>query len=248
MGRGESGGLYGEAARFSAESDGGRVLEALVSRLRRLGATHVLITGLPLPRRGMAKLVVRIDWPDLRSGGHLLDVAASDPLLSCCLAKDRPFVLRGGMLHPLSSDDAPPPSSALAGSDLLAAAGGATASLVVVPMREPRPWQGCVVLAGGALAITPEALDELSYFCKAALQGLARVGWLERCRPGDLSDRERHVLALTAIGKTAGEIAELLAISQRTVHAHLQNAADKMNASNKTHTVIEALRHGQITL
>ncbi len=248
MGRGESGGLYGEAARFSVESDGGRVLEALVSRLRRLGATHVLITGLPLPRRGMAKLVVRIDWPDLRSGGHLLDVVSSDPLLSCCLAKDRPFVLRGGVVHPHAPDEASASSPAVVGSDLLAAAGGAAASLVVLPMREPRPWQGCVILAGANLPTTPEALDELSYFCRAALQGLARVGWLERARPGDLSDRERHVLSLTAIGKTAGEIAELLAISQRTVHAHLQNAADKMNASNKTHTVIEALRHGQITL
>lgn len=248
MGRGESGGLYGEAARFSVECDGSRVLEALENRLRRLGATHVLITGLPLPRRGMAKLVVRIDWPDLRCGGHLLDIAASDPLLSCCLSKDRPFVLRGGVLHALSPDDAPTAASAVAGSDLLAAAGGEAASLVVLPMREPRPWLGRVILAGGTLATTPDALDELSYFCRAALHGLARIGWLERARPGDLSDRERHVLSLTAIGKTAGEIAELLAISQRTVHAHLQNAADKMNASNKTHTVIEALRHGQITL
>lgn len=196
----------------------------------------------------MAKLVVRVGWPDLRSGGHLLDISPSDPLLSCCLSQDRPFVLRGGIRQPLSPDDAPVSSTALAGSDLLAAAGGAASLVVALPMREPRPWQGCVLLAGADLSITPKALDELSHFCRAALQGLARIGWLERARPGDLSDRERHVLTLTAIGKTAGEIAELLAISQRTVHAHLQNAADKMNASNKTHTVIEALRHGQITL
>lgn len=54
------------------------------------------------------------------------------------------------------------------------------------------------------------------------------------------------MLELTAFGKTAGEIADVLDISQRTVHAHLQNASVKLNASNKTHTVVEALRYGQI--
>jgi len=67
-------------------------------------------------------------------------------------------------------------------------------------------------------------------------------------RPGDLSDRERRVLELTALGKTAGEIAEVLNISQRTVHAHLQNASEKLRASNKTQTVVEALRYGQISM
>lgn len=248
MGWGETGGLYGEAARFSAESDGGRVLGALETRLRRAGATHVLITGLPLPRRSMAKLVLRVNWPDQRSGGHLIDIAPSDPLLSCCLMHDRPFAVRAGGVRPLATDDVAAPPAPLAGSDLVGAAGGEAAELLVLPMREPRPWQGCVMFAGRDLPSAPGTLDELSYFCRAALQALARSGWLERARPGDLSDRERHVLSLTAIGKTAGEIAELLAISQRTVHAHLQNAADKMNASNKTHTVIEALRHGQIRL
>jgi LuxR family quorum sensing-dependent transcriptional regulator len=67
-------------------------------------------------------------------------------------------------------------------------------------------------------------------------------------RPGDLSGRERRVVALSAQGKTAGDIAKILGISQRTVHAHLQNASDKLHARNKTQTVIEALRYGQISL
>jgi DNA-binding CsgD family transcriptional regulator len=50
------------------------------------------------------------------------------------------------------------------------------------------------------------------------------------------------------MGKTASEIAEELKISQRTVHAHLQNASEKLRASNKTHTVVEALRYGQISV
>ncbi len=67
-------------------------------------------------------------------------------------------------------------------------------------------------------------------------------------RPGELSMREKMVLSKTAEGKTAGDIAIELDISQRTVHAHLQNASEKMQAANKTQTVVEALRYGQIKL
>jgi DNA-binding CsgD family transcriptional regulator len=56
------------------------------------------------------------------------------------------------------------------------------------------------------------------------------------------------VVELSAVGKTANEIASVLKISQRTVHAHLQNASEKLRASNKTHTVVEALRYGQISM
>ena len=133
-------------------------------------------------------------------------------------------------------------------SDLLASAGGIDCHLIAVPIHDLRPYQGCVIIAGRELRTNPAALAGLEYFCMRAFQTLIEVGRLELSRPGDLSERERHVLQLTAIGKTASEIADLLAISQRTVHAHLQNASDKMNASNKTHTVTEALRYGQIAL
>jgi LuxR family transcriptional regulator, quorum-sensing system regulator BjaR1 len=56
------------------------------------------------------------------------------------------------------------------------------------------------------------------------------------------------VVELSASGKTAGEIAGILEISQRTVHAHLQNACEKLRARNKTHTVVEALGYGQISV
>jgi DNA-binding CsgD family transcriptional regulator len=74
------------------------------------------------------------------------------------------------------------------------------------------------------------------------------LGFIRAERPGDLSARERRVVQLSASGKTANEIADILEISQRTVHAHLQNASEKLAAHNKTHTVVEALRYGQISV
>lgn len=250
MDRGVGGGLYGEARRFFEDGEAGRSLDRFEAWLRRCGATHLLVTGLPMPRRSMAKLMVRFDWPDLRSGGHLIEVSPGDPLLDCCVVHARPFFVRDGLAHP----DCPPLAEpvedrhAIGTSDLLAAAGGREAVLIAVPIHDLPPWQGCVLVAGSELVVDPASLGELEYFCRVALRMLMRQGRVDAARPGDLSERERHVLALTAIGKTAAEIADLLTISQRTVHAHLQNAGEKMNASNKTHTVVEALRHGQIRL
>ena len=237
-------GLYAEALRLSSEGEAERIFDRFEAHLRRRGAVHLLLTGLPLPRRSLSKLILRIHWPDLRNGGLVLDVTAAEPLLALCLAARRPFVVRGGTVDGLGTA----PTVSVPASDLLAATGGERGLVVAIPIHDLPPYQGCVLVAGAGLETGPAALAELQFFCTEAFRALIATGRVETARPGDLSDRERHVLRLTAIGKTAAEIAELLEISQRTVHAHLQNAGDKMNASNKTHTVVEALRYGQISL
>ncbi len=240
-------GMFSDALHLSAVSEAGLVLDQFERGLRRLGATHVLLTGLPLPRRPVSKLIVRIVWPDVRTGGHVIDVSGSDPLLAACLAARRPIVVRGGRVDGTEPDTCRKIDGVVA-SDLLASAGGVATDMIAVPIHDLRPYQGCAVIAGLDLPAGASALAGLQHFCVTAVRRLIKAGRLDGSRPGDLSERERHVLQLTAIGKTAAEIADLLAISQRTVHAHLQNASDKMNASNKTHTVVEALRYGQIGL
>lgn len=240
-------GIFADAIHLSAAREAERVLDLFERGLRRFGASHILLTGLPLPRRSVTKLILRIVWPDVRTGGHVIDVANSDPLLSWCLAARRPFVVRDGRIAgpqtPVPAHGKPSPAS-----ELVASVGSDRSSVIAVPIHELRPYQGCVVIAGSDLSTSPAALAGLEYYCLTAFRALVGAGRLDPSRPGDLSEREKHVLQLTAIGKTAAEIADLLTISQRTVHAHLQNASDKMNASNKTHTVVEALRYGQIGL
>lgn len=240
-------GIFADALHLSAAREADRVLDQFERGLRRYGASHILLTGLPLPRRSVTKLIVRIVWPDTRSGGHVIDVGTADPVLSWCLSSHRPFVVRQGRVEAVFPAPAPVAKGPIS-SELLAAAGGDRADLIAVPIHELRPYQGCVIIAGTGLATSAASLAGLEYFCLTAFRLLIEAGRLDVSRPGDLSERERHVLQLTAIGKTASEIADLLTISQRTVHAHLQNASDKMNASNKTHTVVEALRYGQIGL
>ena len=63
-----------------------------------------------------------------------------------------------------------------------------------------------------------------------------------------LSDRERDVLAWSALGKTTKEISEILEISDSTVELHVKHAIDKLGASNRTAAVVIAIRAGMISV
>lgn len=58
--------------------------------------------------------------------------------------------------------------------------------------------------------------------------------------PVRLTEREIEVLRWAADGKTASESAEILAISERTVIFHIDNALRKLGAANKTAGVLKA--------
>jgi LuxR family quorum sensing-dependent transcriptional regulator len=239
--------IFEEAKGFSEIREPDRVLEMLERWLRGHGATNIIVTGLPLPHRPVNKLILRIFWPDVRNDGYLLGLDSADPILHRCLSARRPFHLRGGWLIDDNGPIGGTASMRITGSDIVDAA-GPTATILAVPLHDVHPYQGCVIAAGPDLPVSAANRAGIEYYCGAAFRRLQQTGRITGERPGDLSERERRVLELTAIGKTANEIAELLDISQRTVHAHLQNASEKLNASNKTHTVVEALRYGQILL
>ncbi len=60
--------------------------------------------------------------------------------------------------------------------------------------------------------------------------------------------REGECLSWAAVGKTASEIAEILNISEHTVHFHTKNAIKRLNAANKTHAVVKAMLGKHITI
>jgi LuxR family quorum sensing-dependent transcriptional regulator len=63
-----------------------------------------------------------------------------------------------------------------------------------------------------------------------------------------LTSREIEIMTWTARGKTQWEVAALLSISEETVKRHIRNARRKLGATNKTHAIALALRHGFIVL
>lgn len=233
--------IFMVAAEIGDIEDAEGVLDGIEDLAGQLGASHRLITGLPMPNRPIGPLVLRNDWPDLQDDEETGDLPfRGDPILNMCLTIDSPINWR---LNAAGDSE-----SMITSGLMEAATRNGDTQLIAIPVRSINPYQACVVLAGPDLHLQAEDLVALHYLCARAFRRLLTLGRLSQSRPGDLSARERRVLELTAIGKTANEIGHLLKISQRTVHAHLQNASEKLNASNKTNTAIEAVRYAQISI
>ena len=63
-----------------------------------------------------------------------------------------------------------------------------------------------------------------------------------------LTDREREMLKLLADGHTTQEIADMLAVSPKTVEGHKTNLMAKLDIHNRAELVKYALRRGIITI
>ena len=231
--------LVGADEGFCDVSSDAQVLDRLEAWFRSRGATHFLATGVALPGRPVEPLILRMNWGELRGDRlHAGQINPREPLLHLTLGASGASLRHG-------------PAEGLAqpgGSPLLAMVGEARSVFVIAAaVNAFLPYQACVIAAGQGLALDPKLLVAIDALCTAAFRRLFALGTLRADRPGELSARERKVVELSAVGKTASEIAGVLEISQRTVHAHLQNASEKLRAHNKTHTVVEALRYGQIT-
>lgn len=63
-----------------------------------------------------------------------------------------------------------------------------------------------------------------------------------------LSDRQRDILQLMAIGKSRAEIAELLAVSENSIKAYIKDIYDKLGCDDKAVAVLRAFQLGLIAV
>jgi PAS domain S-box-containing protein len=63
-----------------------------------------------------------------------------------------------------------------------------------------------------------------------------------------LTEREREIVRLVALGSTGREIADELQISHETVRTHIRNAMEKLHARSRAHLVAKALGGGDLLL
>lgn len=109
---------------------------------------------------------------------------------------------------------------------------------------------GMLTLARGHEPLSKAWLDseevKLRWLVCVAHQSLARL--LRRKHgavpEGGLSERELEVLKWCADGKTSGEIASILAVSENTINFHVKNSIAKLHVSNKTAAVVKAALSG----
>jgi PAS domain S-box-containing protein len=74
-------------------------------------------------------------------------------------------------------------------------------------------------------------------------RGLRLAGAAEAGRAA-LSDREREIVRLVALGGTGPEIAAELQISHNTVRTHVRNSMQRVGARSRAHLVAKALGEG----
>ncbi|MFI6350856.1 response regulator [Streptomyces sp. NPDC050560] len=63
-------------------------------------------------------------------------------------------------------------------------------------------------------------------------------------RAGSLTEREREVLGLIAVGRSNREIARTLVLSEKTVKTHVSNILMKLDLADRTQAALWAVRHG----
>ncbi len=85
----------------------------------------------------------------------------------------------------------------------------------------------------------PIDFDLLDAIISARLAHVARTDvWV---RDVQLNEREVETLTWVARGKTSAEIADILALTKRTVDFHVDNARDKLGVSTRTQAAIKAV-------
>lgn len=118
------------------------------------------------------------------------------------------------------------------------------------PCFEQSGARGLFVLARSAEGITKTEWDskaaDVSWLVQLAHICITRIAVPKMVAGADaqLSSREIDVLRWAGDGKTCGEIATILNISERTVNFHIANATSKLSAANKTAAVLRAATLG----
>jgi NarL family two-component system response regulator LiaR len=85
-----------------------------------------------------------------------------------------------------------------------------------------------------------------STLAQEAIQALIRAESEEPAPGGDLTAREREVLALLVEGLTNPEISERLVISLGTTRSHVSKILHKLEVSNRAEAIAVALRHNLV--
>nr|WP_245597972.1 response regulator transcription factor [Ottowia thiooxydans] len=109
--------------------------------------------------------------------------------------------------------------------------------------------QAVLQVVNGGASITPNLARRLLHRLESS--GAPRRGQCQPpCLPGgrnssdQMSEREREVLRMVALGYTSGEIGRRLVISDQTVNSHIRNIYRKLHVHSRAQAVSQASMYG----
>lgn len=209
--------------------------------IAQAGFNAYVMCGLPDSQTEFRNRIIANGWPEEWLAVYLRDnLAKDDPVERHCLRTVEPF---DWSRAPFDAENEPK-----AHEVMRRAADFRMAEGYCVPIHYGDGSGAAVSIAGERPDLgrgVRAAMHLMALYAHHAVRGLLRPAPARL--PGVLTEREREVLRWAAAGKTDWEISVILRISRRTAHAHMQNAARKLNAVNRVSTIVRALRTGEIT-
>lgn len=120
----------------------------------------------------------------------------------------------------------------------------------VIPVVRGDGSMAAVTMSGERPDFDPRAKRAIHLIGLYAHAKATKLAQGERTQPERkrLTEGEREVLRWTAAGKTSWEMAHILGIAEVTVVYRLQRATAKLNAVNRTHAVVQAIRAKEISV
>jgi DNA-binding CsgD family transcriptional regulator len=155
-----------------------------------------------------------------------------DPVKEWCVKKVVPLCWSDLVLDPGSRSE----------TMMLDAASYGLCDGVSMPVHSPQGELGILSFSinappAQARSIAKTSVPHVQLLANHLQQAVRRIsGLLEEPGP-ELTERERECLSWAADGKTSGEIAQILSITERTVNFHLNNLAQKMGVTSRQHAV-----------
>lgn len=213
-----------------------RVLTEMEQALGLFGFENFILAGLPNPQESAEQMVLARKWPSGWFETYIKEnYVAVDPVVRLCRKTINPFAWGEA---PYDRDAEP-----RAHEVMNRAADFRMANGFCIPIHGLTGFEACVSFSGSHLDLTARTKPAIHLMGMYAFERIRQLMTpAQQNRSERLTEREREVLTWTALGKTSSEIAEILALSKRTVDEYSIRASRKLRALNKTHAVVKALQ------
>jgi DNA-binding CsgD family transcriptional regulator len=197
---------------------------------RQVGATRHAVFALTRGARGgELATIVRSDFPDIPpAGARQLADCVRGPIRPFWWAQDAVSGLEGLRWASRLQGSLPGPAG------------------LAFPVAAGQDAIGLVVFTGARFALSDRALPDLHSECFGLFEEAVRQHGIAPRETISLTKREVESILLAADGLSSEEIARALRLSLHTANQYLADAARKLNANGRMHTVAKALRLGLI--
>lgn len=230
-------------AEVNAATQSKEVLDALYKYVSLLGFEWFTYSLLSPQKRSTDRFALSTYPTDWIARYHDQDYRPVDPVYDYAQTKVGPFVWRPEehvtKLQPRQRQV------------INEAADFGLSGIGTVPINGPGSARAALTVACAMSSAEFEQLfgarrHELTLIALYAHERVLQQAGVDRPSCFDLSPREREILTWTARGKTRGEIATILSVSDETVKQYTGRAMRKLAAANKTHATAIAIMHGLI--